>query len=252
MKTLASFLFSFFSSLALLVPLPSQAEETTTPATRIVLVGDSTVASKTGWGDAFSKLLEPEAECVNMGRGGRSSKSYRDEGWWGKALEAKPDWVLIQFGHNDQPGKGPKRETDPKTTYRENLKRYITETRNIGAKPVLVTSLTRRNFNAQGKIDPENLVTGSDNPTGEAEKDYLNEYVEATRAVAKEMDVPLIDLNARSIGQLNQIGPEAAAAYNSKANDKTHLSPKGAEETAKLVAEEVRKNVLELAKLLIP
>ncbi|MFT4177100.1 MAG: rhamnogalacturonan acetylesterase [Luteolibacter sp.] len=243
---------SALASLACLTPASAVAQDASAAVTRVVLVGDSTVSSKTGWGDAFRKLLGPDVESHNHGRGGRSSKSYRDEGWWKKALDTKPDWVLIQFGHNDQPGKGPKRETDPQTTYRENLKRYITEAQAIGAKPVLVTSLTRRNFNSKGKIDPLNLIVGSDNAKGELVKDYLNGYVEATRAVAAEMKVPLIDLNARSIEEMNRIGPKAAASYNPRSNDKTHLSSKGAEETAKLVADEVRKNVPELAKHLKP
>lgn len=225
-------------------------------APRIILVGDSTVASQSGWGDAFMKLLKPRVSCQNLALGGRSSKSYRDEGHWEKVLEAKPDWVLIQFGHNDQPGKGPKRETDPKTTFRENLKRYVAEVRAIGGKPVLVTSLTRRNFNAQGKIEPGMLIN-SKAKDGEERSfpDYLNQYVEATRAVAAEEKVPLIDLHARSVEQMNELGPEAAVAFDAKSRnpevpDKTHLSEKGAEETAKLVADEVRKNVPELAGLL--
>jgi lysophospholipase L1-like esterase len=238
-------------------PTTSYAAEESTPAgERIVLVGDSTVASGTGWGDGFAKLLSPEVRCVNLGRGGRSSKSYRDEGHWKKALEAKPTWVLIQFGHNDQPGKGPERETDPKTTYRENLVRYIAEARAAGAKPVLVTSLTRRNFNPQGKIDPTHLQAGLDGK-GAPFPDALNGYVEATRLVAAEQKVPLIDLNARSIEQMNQLGPEAAVAFDAKTKDpskpdRTHLSPKGAKETAKLVAAEIRKNAPELAKALRP
>lgn len=208
-------------------------------AERVILVGDSTVASQSGWGDAFAKLLAPGVECQNLGRGGRSSKSYRAEGHWKQAMEAKPGWVLIQFGHNDQPGKGPERETDAKTTFRENLARYVSEARASGAKPVLVTSLTRRSFNAQGKIQP----------------DLLADYAEATRAVAAEQKAPLLDLNARSIEQLNQLGPEAAVTFDPKPKDpakpdKTHLSTKGAEETAKLVAEEIRKRVPELARLL--
>jgi lysophospholipase L1-like esterase len=221
-----------------------------------VLVGDSTVASGTGWGDAFGKLLSPEVKCVNFGRGGRSSKSYRDEGHWQKALEVKPTWVLIQFGHNDQPGKGPERETDAKTTYRENLIRYIAEAKAAGAKPVLVTSLTRRNFNAEGKIDPDHLQPGLDGK-GVPFPDALTDYAEATRIVAAEQKVPLIDLNARSIEQMNQLGPKAAIEFDAKTKDpskpdKTHLSPKGAEETAKLVAGEIRKNAPELAKILRP
>ena len=241
---------------AFLATNSTAADQDAPAAERIVLVGDSTVASKSGWGDAFGKLFTPGVECLNMGRGGRSSKSYRKEGHWQKLLEAKPTWVLIQFGHNDQPGKGPERETDAKTTFRENLARYVSEARAIGAKPVLVTSLTRRNFNAQGRIQPEHLEPSTDSQ-GAKSPDYLNDYVEATRAVAAEQKVPLIDLNARSIEQMNQLGPKAATAFDAKTKDpskpdKTHLSAKGAEETAKLVADETRKNVPELAKLLKP
>ena len=221
---------------------------------QVILVGDSTVATKSGWGDAFASLLKEKVRCENMGRGARSSKSYRDEGHWRKVLEAKPDWILIQFGHNDQPGKGPKRETDANTTFRQNLSRYVSEAQAIGAKPVLVTSLTRRNFNAEGKISAKKLEPSTDS-AGVKSPDYLSDYAEATRAVAAELKVPLVDLNARSIEQLNQIGPKAAVAFDAKTKDpsqpdKTHLSAKGAAETAKLVAAEIRKNVPELATLL--
>lgn len=223
---------------------------------RIVLVGDSTVASRGGWGDAFAKLLITNVDCINMARGGRSSKSYRDEGFWQKVLEAKPTWVLIQFGHNDQPGKGQKRETDAKTSFRDNLVRYINEARSSGATPVLVTSLTRRNFNAEGKIDPNQLESATDNQGGKS-ADYLNEYVMATRAVAAEQNVALVDLNRRSIELMNQVGPQGAAAFDAKTKDpakpdKTHLSSRGAAEIAKLVADEVRKQVPELGKLVKP
>lgn len=233
----------------------SSAQEAPKPE-RIVLVGDSTVAPRSGWGDAFAKLLGPDVECLNRALGGRSSKSYRGEGHWQKVLDAKPSWVLIQFGHNDQPSKGPARETDAKTSFRENLTRYVSEVRATGAKPVLITSLTRRNFNAQGKIDAGNLQTSTD-AKGEKHADLLTDYAEGTRAVAAELNVPLIDLNARSIEQMNTLGPEAAIAFDAQTKDsappdKTHLSEKGAEETAHLVAEEIRKNVPELARLLKP
>jgi lysophospholipase L1-like esterase len=244
------------AALAILPSAKLVADENAPAKERVLLVGDSTMASGSGWGDAFGKLLAPGVEFRNMAVKGRSSKSYRDEGHWQEVLDAKPSWVLIQFGHNDMPGKGPKLETDAKTTFRENLARYIVGARAIGAKPVLVTSLTRRNFNAEGKIVPEHLEPMTDSQ-GTASHDYLNDYVEAARAVAAEQKVPLIDLNARSIEQLNQLGPKAAAAFDAKtkaptAPDKTHLSAKGAEETAKLVADEIRKNAPELAKLLKP
>jgi len=243
-------------ALVLFPSIQSPAQEKASPHERILLVGDSTMASGSGWGDAFGQLLAPGVEFRNMALKGRSSKSFRDEGAWQKVLDAGPSWVLIQFGHNDMPGKGPKLETDAKTTFRENLARYIAEARAIGAKPVLVTSLTRRNFNAEGRIVPEHLELMTDGK-GNATRDYLNDYVQVTRAVAAEQKVPLIDLNVRSIEQLNQLGPKAALAFDATTKDpskpdKTHLSPKGAEETAKLVAEEIRRNAPELAKLLKP
>ncbi|GAA5130648.1 rhamnogalacturonan acetylesterase [Luteolibacter yonseiensis] len=220
------------------------------PKTRIILVGDSTVAPRGGWGDEFAKRLAPGAECRNLALGGRSSKSYRGEGHWEKVLEARPDWVLIQFGHNDQPGKGPKRETDADTSFRENLVNYIADLKKIGARPVLVTSLTRRNFNPQGRIDAERLEPYADAQVGGTGKDHLADYVAATRAVAAAEKVPLVDLNARSVGQMNEIGPEAAAAYDLKKGDTTHLSPLGAQRTALLVATEIQSHIPELASLL--
>ena len=241
MKSLCLSLSATLCCVLLLAPVSATADEPGPQARRIILVGDSTVASGGGWGDAFAKLLEPKADCLNRGFNGRSSKSYRDEDHWQKVLDAKPAWVFIQFGHNDQPGKGPKLETDPKTTFRENLVRCIADVRAIGAKPVLVTSLTRRNFDANGKIKTDGLAA----------------YVEATKSIAADQKVPLIDLSARSIAQMNQLGPEAALAFDEKSKDpakpdKTHLSAKGAADTAKLVAEEIRKNVPELAGILRP
>lgn len=196
---------------------------------RIVLVGDSTVAEGGGWGPAFSRLLGPEAQCINMARSGRSSRSFLNEGHWKKALEQKPDYVLIQFGHNDMPGKGPERETDPRTTFQEFLTRYIDEARTAGAKPILVTSMTRRLFGKDGKI-ASNLIP----------------YAEATKAVAEQKKVPLVDLHARSIALLDQMGPNAAAVLNPQTKDPkkpdlTHLSARGGELIAPLVADELQK-----------
>ncbi len=203
---------------------------------RIVLVGDSTVVDNGGWGAAFARLLDPGAVCINEAKSGRSSKSFVNEGHWKKALEKKPDYVLIQFGHNDMPGKGPGRETDPKTTYREYLIRYIEDARAAGAKPILVTPMTRRLFTKEGKIR-SNLV----------------DYAEAVKEVARAKKVPLVDLHARSIEALDRMGPQAAAALDMASKDpakpdRTHLSPKGSDVMAALVAEEVKKAVPELGK----
>ena len=129
---------------------------------KIVLVGDSTVNDEGGWGEGFRATLiegiSPPPEVINLAKNGRSSKSFRDEGLWAPALAAKPDFILIQFGHNDEPGKGPERETGPTTTYRANMIRYVEEARAAGATPILVTSIVRRNFNPDGKIKRDHMV----------------------------------------------------------------------------------------------
>ena len=91
---------------------------------RIVLAGDSTVTTNAGWGTGFAHCLATNAECINLARGGRSSKSFIAEGRWKECLDLKPDYVLIQFGHNDQPGKGADRETDL-PTYRGFMTQYV-------------------------------------------------------------------------------------------------------------------------------
>lgn len=218
-------------------PPGRKADKPGGPRVRIVLVGDSTVTDNAGWGAGFARLLGPAAECINLARSGRSSKSYRAEGHWKKVLALAPDYVLIQFGHNDMPGKGPERETDPRTTYRDNLTRYIDEARAAGARPILVTSMTRRLFTREGKI-----------------RSNLGAYVEAARQVAVEKKVPLVDLHARSIELLDRLGPKAAAELDppGKAGqpDRTHLSEKGGAIIARLVADELRRAAPELAKLL--
>src|SRR5687767_2797294 len=83
----------------------------------IVLVGDSTVTEGSGWGLGFREVLAVGARVTNTAQNGRSSKSFRDEGHWAAALAARGHYYLIQFGHNDQPGKGPERETDPETIF---------------------------------------------------------------------------------------------------------------------------------------
>ena len=203
---------------------------------RIVLTGDSTVADNAGWGPAFAELLTPEAKCFNHAKGGASTKSFYTGNYWKNALAQKPDYVLIQFGHNDQPGKGPQRETDPQTTYRENLVRFITETKAAGAQPVLVTSLVRRIFLPDGKLQGE-----------------LAPYAAAARAVAKEQNVPLVDLFARSLDLHERLGAKASESFGpvhpklAGKFDGTHLSKVGARQIARIVADELRQAVPELA-----
>lgn len=189
---------------------------------RVVLAGDSTVTDDSGWGKGFAELLNSSAECINLAKGGRSSRSYRTEGWWEKCLDAKPDYLLIQFGHNDQPGKGPERESDAKTAFRDHLRAYVNEARMASIQPVLVTSLTRRRWTRDEKVEPT-----------------LAEYAEATLVVAKEMNVPVIDLHKLSIQQCEAIGPTAFRDFepmSEKGADHTHLNIEGSRAVAPLVA----------------
>ena len=174
--------------------------------------------------------------CINAAVNGRSSKSFIDEGRWRDALALKGDYYLIQFGHNDEPGKGPERETDPHTTYAANMARYVDEARAIGAKPILVTSLTRRRFDAGGKIVPN-----------------LDPYVDVVKHIAAAKQVPLLDLHARSIELAEQLGDEAWAALSPRDADgdvdRTHLNTRGSLRVAPLVIAELRAHVPELAGL---
>src|SRR5579872_6122873 len=115
---------------------------------KIVLVGDSTVADRSGWGLGFLSFLDTNnAECINVAVGGRSSLSFMREGRWTNALALKGDYYLIQFGHNNQPGK-PGRSTDM-PTFVANMTKYVDDALAIGAKPVLVTPLTRRQWDKE-------------------------------------------------------------------------------------------------------
>ena len=103
----------------------------------IVLVGDSTVNDRTGWGLGFKELLDTNrVECINVAAGGRSSMSFMREGRWTNALALKGDYYLVQFGHNNEPGK-PGRSTDMATFVR-NMEQYVDDARAIGAQPVQI------------------------------------------------------------------------------------------------------------------
>ncbi|MFZ5497175.1 MAG: alpha/beta fold hydrolase [Verrucomicrobiota bacterium] len=207
----------------------------------LVLVGDSTVTDREGWGLGFRQFVGEGATVTNLAQGGRSSKSYRAEGHWDKALAAKGDYYLIQFGHNDQPGKGPDRETDPDTTFAENLARYVDEARAIGAQPVLVTPLVRRTF---AKTDPARL-----------ESRHVP-YVEAVKRVATGKGVPLIDLHARSLVLCESLGPARTAEFDfpdrTGKTDTTHLRGEGSVAFARLVVDDLRRVVPALAPVLLP
>jgi lysophospholipase L1-like esterase len=184
---------------AVAAPEPSVAQAVKPiRAVKIILVGDSTTAIHSGWGGSFCALhVTSFAACVNLARGGRSTRSYREEGSWKLVLaEARSQgfadtWILIQFGHNDQPGK-PGRSTDLATEFPANLRRYVAEARGAGAHPVLLTPLTRRQFEA-----------------GQLQND-LAPWAAAVLKVAAEERVPVVDLNALSVKAVQAMGPTAA------------------------------------------
>ena len=200
----------------------------------IVLAGDTTAKDNKGWGPGFKSFLTDRAECINQAIGGRSSKSFINEGRWTKALALKGDYYLIQFGHNDESAKD-ESKTDPNTTYREFMTRYIDETRAIGAKPILVTSLVRRQWDNSG--------SGKINSS-------LTPYAEAVKELAKEKNVPLVDLHARSKELCEQLGKEKCNEFSpTKENnqiDNTHLNAKGSVMFGQLVVEELIKVAPEL------
>ncbi len=209
------------------------------PPTRIVLVGDSTVTDDSGWGAGFRGLVTLSVDVINLAANGRSSKSYIDEGRWTEALAKRGQYYLIQFGHNDEPGKGPERETDPRTTYRANMARYVDEARAIGAKPVLITSIVRRLFNADGTI-----------------RTTQTPYVEAVRALAAEKKVPLVDLHAITLADAEHAGDDVWADLSPRDEkgmvDRTHLNVKGSEVVARMLVDALKKTVPEMSSYFKP
>ena len=224
------------------VHAPGADETTAAHKIKIVLVGDSTVADSSGWGLGFKEFVDTnKAECINVARGGRSSMSFMREGRWTNALALKADYYLVQFGHNNQPGK-PGRSTDM-PTFIANMKQYAEEARAIGAVPVLVTPLTRRQWD---KDNP-----GKINST-------LEPYAEDVREIAAEEHVPLVDLHARSIELCEKLGREKCYEFSpvkvtdgTNVYDGTHLMGKGRVMFARIVVDELRKAVPQLATVLL-
>lgn len=200
---------------------------------RVILVGDSTMASTTGYGDALCARFTPETACHNLARGGRSSGSFRAEKRWDEVMELlrkgegfRKTWVLIQFGHNDQPGK-PGRSTDYVSEFPANMQRYVEEARSLGGEPVLVTPLARRSFK-DGYVHND-----------------LAPWAATVRAIARRTKTPLVDLNALSLAAVQAMGSqEADKLARTGANfDHTHLGPLGAERFSGIMAKELVRKV---------
>ncbi|MBB6635654.1 rhamnogalacturonan acetylesterase [Cohnella thailandensis] len=213
-------------------------------ALSLFLAGDSTVTDQpedgypyAGWGQMLASMLKHDVIIANEAASGRSSKSFIEEGRldviWN---EIKPnDFLFIQFGHNDQKP-DEERHTEPSTTYKEYLRRYIDGARERGAHPVLVTSVHRRFFAEDGTL-----------------QNTHGSYLDAVRELAEETGTPLIDLAARTKTLLEELGPEDSkqlfmwgargefANFPGGIEDNTHFQEQGAIRIAGLVVEEIRR-----------
>lgn len=193
----------------------------------IGLIGDSTVASTYGWGPAFAAEVKDQVKVLNYAKNGATLDSLSTK--LDAMIKQKPDYILIQFGHNDM------KRYDTKA-YSKKLTDYVERVTRGGSKPIVLSSVTRRTFDEHGKIAP-----------GIIEGRTLPDYAQAAQAVAKETKVPFIDLYSISVDHHNKIGPEASAAYNFNETDKTHFSKKGAKEIADLIIKELKTKTPELA-----
>ncbi len=204
----------------------------------LYIAGDSTSTDQprepfNSWGQMLTRFFKPEIAVANHGESGESLKGFIGEKRLDKVASViKPgDWLLIQMGHNDQKEKGD--GVGAFTTYKAALKRFVEVAREHGATPVLITSMNRLTFDAEGKI------TNS-----------LGDYPEAVRQTAREEKVALIDLHAMSKAFYEALGPvKAHVAF--AGNDTTHHSDYGSYELAKCIVQGIKDARLPLAKYLV-
>ena len=257
------------------------------PKITIFMIGDSTMSDKSltggnperGWGHVLPGFFSEDIIVDNHAQNGRSSKSFIDEGRWDKVLSLikKGDYVFIQFGHNDEKPKAD-RHTDPGTTFDANLRKFVNETRAKGGIPVLFNSIVRRNFGTADNKAVAEAILQDDirkgiNPdakhdaspavvpeTGDKLIDTHGAYLDSPRNVAKELDVPFVDMNKLTRELVESIGPEESkklfmwvpantvAAMPKGREDNTHLNVHGARVIAGITVDAIAKEVPELAK----
>lgn len=207
---------------------------------KVALIGNSTVTADKGWGGRLPSKFQNHITILNSAVGGRSSKSWYDEGRLPAVLAENPDYIFIEFGHNDQPGKGIERETDPETTFQDYLKIYIDAAKSIGATPVIISPVTRRYFGSDGKID----TTWSG---------YLDDYADGAKAIATAENVAFINLFYLSVAHHNEIGETASMTYNGPTDpdDITHFNTTGAKAITNLIVEEIEAVLPNLAEHLL-
>ncbi|MBR6867091.1 MAG: rhamnogalacturonan acetylesterase [Prevotella sp.] len=260
------------AALALALLTAATTEKTTT----IFVIGDSTAANKDiskgklerGWAMALQCYFDDNIVVDNHAVNGRSSLSFINEGRWDKVLEKmKPgDYVIIQFGHNDEKMK-PDRHTDPGSTFDYNLAKYVRETREKGGIPVLMNCVVRRNFfvNAPENDDDEKLRTqtfqdGVRMVEGDTLIDTHGLYRVAPRDVARRMNVHFVDANQITHDLEQGLGTEASKKLHmwflpgtepsepQGKQDNTHYSVYGAHQVARLLADALCQEIPVLKK----
>ena len=224
---------------------------------RVALIGSSACQSYGnkdprliyGWGEVLGEYFNPRVKILNFAISGYSSKSFIEKGKWEKTLASKPHYVFITIGAND-PKKDPKRHTDPETTYRANILRFIRETRAAGAVPILVT------LNQSLRWDKKNQRPDFFN--GKVFRADRAPYSDVMRSLAKTEKVPCIDLANAQQAAMEKMGLEKAVKYYRVYDLKTmkldcfHTNLAGAHLLAGLIAEGLAKTDCPLKNELKP
>ena len=246
---------------------------TTDRTVTIFMIGDSTMANKSlnggnrerGWGHVLGGFFSEEVHVDNHAVNGRSSKSFIDEGRWAVVLDKiKPgDYVFIQFGHNDEKADSA-RHTEPGTTFDDNLRRFVKETREKGGIPVLFNSIVRRSFGHNEHAVAEDDMRKDMSKDMMAEEgnvlvDTHGKYLDSPRRVAEELEVPFVDMNKITHDLVEGLGAEASkklfmwipegvcAACPKGRADNTHLNVYGARTIAGLTVDVIAEKVPALA-----
>lgn len=246
---------------------------TTDRTVTIFMIGDSTMANKSlnggnrerGWGHVLGGFFSEEVHVDNHAVNGRSSKSFIDEGRWAVVLDKiKPgDYVFIQFGHNDEKADSA-RHTEPGTTFDDNLRRFVKETREKGGIPVLFNSIVRRSFGHNEHAVAEDDMRKDMSKDTMAEEgnvlvDTHGKYLDSPRRVAEELEVPFVDMNKITHDLVESLGAEASkklfmwipegvcAACPKGRADNTHLNVYGARTIAGLTVDVIAEKVPALA-----
>ena len=261
-----------FVTVAFLLFASAIPEKTTT----IFIIGDSTAANKDiskgklerGWGMVLQSYFDDNIRVDNHAVNGRSSLSFINEGRWDKVLQRmKPgDYVIIQFGHNDEKPKAD-RHTDPGSTFDYNLAKFVRETREHGGIPVLMNCVVRRNFFVKApeidddeKLRTQTFKDGVKMVEGDSLIDTHGLYRVAPRDVAQRMNVHFVDANKITHDLEQGLGTEASKKLHmwflpdtepsepKGKQDNTHYCVYGAHVVARLLADALCEEVPVLKK----